>query len=261
MEKKTRKKWSIEIKENEKSISLFIPLKTQGKYRAKNRTRKTEFGIPVSKAGGVYTEKTYIEWQIGYYVTEETLGKGRKTKLDYFTYDEKGKKYLYELSEIMWFLCKRKFVSKKRIKELVKSISENDFFFSSQYEIKSKKRKQDEICGREVVAYNIQLPSFLFDESSGTDVCTEISIQKQQNGYGFQPMLYAIFPITCFENFNEIKGNKAEKLECGEYILSKNNTERTKIFLDMFFYFGLCSENHKNDVIKILNTIKEKAFN
>lgn len=91
--------------ENHK-IYVEIPLTTQsGKTRVKIRNSFYEYGLPTATRQIPFSQKHYIEWQIGY-----DVNKGNKEKLALSSLQDtsfqgaNGKiKALYELSEYLYY--------------------------------------------------------------------------------------------------------------------------------------------------------------
>ena len=93
--------------ENQK-VFVEIPLTTQsGKTRVKTRNSFYEYGLPTATRQIPFSQKHYIEWQIGY-----DMDKSDKEKLALSTLQPtefqgaNGKiKALYELSEYLYYFC------------------------------------------------------------------------------------------------------------------------------------------------------------
>ena len=114
-------------------IFVEIPLTTQsGKVRVKARNSFYEYGLPVATRQTPFSQRHYIEWQIGY-----DADKNDSEKLDLTSLKESefiganGKrKALYELSEYLFYFAKWGIVSQNELDELLvflKQVSESDF--------------------------------------------------------------------------------------------------------------------------------------
>jgi hypothetical protein len=96
----------FKLDENKKEILVHIPLTTtSGKIRIKERNLLNEYGIPVATRQIPFSQKHYVEWQIGYDVV---IGENKETTLIDKTFiGANGKnKALYELSEYIYYFYK-----------------------------------------------------------------------------------------------------------------------------------------------------------
>ena len=96
------------------AVQVILPLTSQGKFRCKNRSDIQTFGEGFAPKKTIIKKESYLEWQIGY---DTIIGKKEKnTKLKscsfVFTGANRKKKHPYELSEILYFMCKCEIVSK-----------------------------------------------------------------------------------------------------------------------------------------------------
>lgn len=251
----------IQIEKTNKGIRLSIPLKSQGKFRCKNRAAANEYGIGFAPKTQAFDEKSYVEWQIGYDAKiEDVKSKKKATSLtkNIFIGANGNKKYLYELSEIVWKLCEIGSISKSQIENLLKEIASYAMFLQENFQIQMKPAGAETINGIKSARSEISLPTFTFDAEVQNEIFTEISIQKQQYATGAQPMLYVIIPVQAFENANDIIGNNSSKTPFGYYTITTK--EKAENFLKIFSYFGFCSEKHQHDVLEILKIIRDNAF-
>lgn len=251
----------IKIEKKDKEVRLSIPLKSQGKFRCKNRSAANEYGIGFAPKTEVFDEKSYVEWQIGYDAKVEDVKSGKKATsltMKSFIGANGNKKYLYELSEIVWKLCEIDFISKKQIEKLQKEIASYAMFLQENFQIQMRPAGTETINGMKSDRSEISLPTFTFDAEVKNEIYTEISIQKQQYATGVQPMLYVIIPVQAFDNAKDIVGNNSSKIPLGYYTIASK--EKAEIFLKILSYFGFCSEKHQHDVLEILKIICDNAF-
>ena len=111
------------------SIELSLPLTSQGKFRCKKRKHCQEFGNGFAPKSSKITSDAYLEWQIGY----DTFVNGDKaTSLnkEEFTFigANKKKKYPYELSEILYYMCTSGIISKSDLETVRARIASNSSF-------------------------------------------------------------------------------------------------------------------------------------
>ena len=86
------------------------------------------------------------------------------------------------------------------------------------------------------------------------EIITEIKITEKQYAIGVQPMLYFCFPITELSCARPLLGRTAETKENADFVIDDSNI---KVFLEALKIFGILSQNHRKDVISIINVILE----
>ncbi|WP_334092892.1 MULTISPECIES: R.Pab1 family restriction endonuclease [Helicobacter] len=243
-------------------ICVEIPLTTQsGKIRIKIRNSFYEYGIPTATRQIPFSQKHYIEWQIGY-----DVDKSEKEKLALSTLQEthfvgaNGKtKALYELSEYLHYFVQWGIIDKAEIEKLcafLQNLKNEDFIDNREdLQIFRSHPKQKQILDIEFYVSEVKYP-LLVHKFGNFDVLVEIVIKEKQRAIGVQPMLYVCFPITELESKNNTKllGRTAEIKECG--ILSLD-TRHKAFVLECFKIFGILSKNHHYDVLQILHLIKK----
>ena len=146
----------IRIKKTGKGLSLEIPLKSQGKFRCKNRANSSEYGEGFAPKTEAFTKNSYVEWQIGYDARVDDVRDGKKsttlTKRS-FVGANGADKYLYELSEIVWKLSEVNLISKKQIENLISEVDSYAMFLQENFQIQMKKtgtesKKSSDLCPR-----------------------------------------------------------------------------------------------------------------
>jgi len=238
---------------NSKEIIIKIAASNHGKFRFKARDDKMQFGNTVSTRKNNFTKKIYLEWQIGYDATVADVKKrNKKTRLKKRTFiGANGKrKYLYELSELIYEGMKNSLVSAKDIGNLLKEIGGYKEFFD---------RKKIEVDHNSSIVVNnihfeetsIKLPT-LFMVKTSDETQIEISIQKQQYASGVQPMVYFCIPLKSFNNYKNIIGRPSISGDSLTYIINKENS---KVLFDMFKIFAMCSERHNHDITEIIKVL------
>lgn len=248
----------IEKLENNK-IFVEIPLTTQsGKTRVKLRNSFYEYGLPTATRQIPFSQKHYIEWQIGY-----DVDKSDKDKLTLSTLPKSefiganGKaKALYELSEYVYYFCRWGIITKDEINNLrvfLQNIREEEFLDSrNDLRILRSHPVSKKILGVEFYKSQVKYP-LLVHKFDSFDVLVEIIIKEKQRAIGVQPMLYVCFPITELrqkENMSLLLGRVAESKECATLILESKDKS---FLLETFKIFGILSKNHNHDMCEILN--------
>lgn len=247
-----------------KVIVSFLP-KNGGKFRFKTRESNFSFGTIFATTTKYFNDKVYLEWQIGYdaIVNDTKIKEGeieakKTTSLKNLSFkgSNKKEKYLYELSEIIYFLYKDNIISNKLIQDLIEEIKIYKEFISDKAIIVDKNLKELKINNFNFKETITSLPTFFYyPKTDGTQI--EVSIQKQQNASGIQPMVYYSIPIGSFDNGIAVFGKTSIELEKAfelSYIIDKNNVSN---FIDLIKIFGMCSPAHNFDILQILNLILE----
>lgn len=247
------------VKDNK--IRVEIPLTTQsGKIRVKIRNSFYEYGIPTATRQIPFSQKHYIEWQIGY-----DVDKSDKEKLALSTLQNtqfigaNGKnKALYELSEYLYYFVQWGIINKAEIENLkafLQHIKNADFIDSrADLQIFRSHPKEKQILNIDFYISEVKYP-LLVHKLDNFDVLVEIIIKEKQRAIGVQPMLYVCFPIIELESKDDTTflGRVANTKECG--ILSLDFRHKTFV-LECFKIFGILSKNHNYDVLEILKVIK-----
>ena len=247
------------IKEfREQELVVAIPLtKGTDKTRIKSRSILNEYGIPVSTKKEAFTQKCYVEWQIGYDVVKSDEEKLKKTTLKDFSFiGANGKeKTLYELSEYIKYFYDWKVVSKEdlnAIKTYLSNLSENDFLDTNvELAIKRTHPINKTINGFNFMWTKVEYPLLVY-KFDKFEIVAEIKITEKQYAIGTQPMLYLCFPVTELENSEKLLGRTAETNECANFVINNKNIN---VFLEMFKLFGTLSKNHNKDIITIIDVI------
>jgi hypothetical protein len=240
---------------SETSLEISLPSSNDGKYRFKIRDDNSGFGKTFAARQKPFTDKVYLEWQIGYDALVEDVKSGKKhTKLmqEKFVGSTGREKYPYELSEIFYDLIKCGIVPAKEIDNLLAEINTYKQFIDEK-EIVVEKPVNLLLNKVKFNETSIKLPTlFMPQTSDGTWI--EVSIQKQQYASGVQPMIYFCIPFKSFANWKELDSKKSVKGNTLKYVIKKENSE---VILNLFRVFGMASSRHKFDVEQILKTIKK----
>ena len=243
----------IEFDVKKNSIEIKVPLTSQGKFRCKKRNNFQEYGIGFAPKSEIIPNNAYVEWQIGY---DMILGDDSKNStLEHLTFTGANdkEKCLYELSEIMYYLCKNNIASKSEINDLIETIDNMHEFLQDSFSIKSEIVGSVIINGNDFYESVISLPTFNKVNNS-CDIIIQISIEKQQYATGVQPMLYVNIPVTEFDNEKLIIGNTSVDEKYGILTINKDNFDVIK---NIFICFGMCSSAHHHDILEILKIIRD----
>ena len=244
-------------------IYIEIPLTSQsGKARVKIRNSFYEYGLPTATKQNPFSQKHYIEWQIGYDADKSDNDKMKLTSLKNTEFiGANGKnKSLYELSEYLFYFTKWGIIRIDEINYILsflENINKNNFL-DSNFQILRSHPIQRNILGIDFYCSEVRYP-LLVHKFDNFDILVEIIIREKQRAIGFQPMLYVCFPITQlvpFKNKSALLGRVAETKEFAYLVLDSKDKQ---FLLESFKIFGILSPSHNHDIIQILNIIKDIA--
>lgn len=248
----------VKIDEGHKELSVSIPLiKGKDKIRVKKRSILNEYGMPVATRSEKFSMQCYIEWQIGYDVVTSDAEKLKLTTLkDKIFIGANGKeKALYELSEYIYYFYKWNIIKKEELVAIINYFSNinNNYLLdvNSELSVERSHPIEKNILDIDFEYSQVKYP-ILIHKFQHYEIITEIMIREKQYAIGLQPMLYLCFPITELQSKTPLLGRCAEMKEEALFIVNKNNC---KVFLEILKIFGILSNNHKEDVINIINTI------
>ena len=248
----------ILIKEQEHRIEVPILLTSvSGKIRIKNRSILNEYGTPVAAKRDGFALSNYVEWQIGYDVVKKEVEKLAESSLpDTEFVGANGKtKALYELSEYIWYFYKWNIINREDLDHVIdylNSVQNNDLIDNnSELQIDRSHPIAKNINGFDFEYTQVKYP-LLIHKFNGYEIVTEIKITEKQYAVGTQPMLYLCFPITELKTETNLIGRVAETKEIAYFEISERNI---RVFLEMLKMFGTLSNNHRHDILEIINTI------
>ena len=246
-----------QINENNKEIIVSIPLTTtSGKTRIKQRDNIYGYGLPFASRSHKLNQKNYIEWQIGYDI-EIDHPKISLTTLQNFTFVayNKKQKSLYELSEYLYYLSKFQIITKNQLhslKNFIANIKDDGLISKHQHcLIKRTHPNLEKINNLDFEILKVEYPQ-LIHRFKNYEVIAEITIKEKQRAVGIQPMLYFCFPITELFAETPLIGRTANKKEFADFKINKDNAF---IIVEMIKIFGMLSESHQFDTMKIINLI------
>lgn len=242
-------------------IFVEIPLTAQsGKARVKIRNSFYEYGLPTATRQIQFSQKHYIEWQIGYDADKSNNEKMNLTSLKTteFIGANGKKKALYELSEYLFYFTKFGIIKINEINDILKFLENinSSNFLDSQFQILRSHPIQQNILGIDFYCSEVKYP-LLVHKFGSFDILIEIIIKEKQRAIGVQPMLYVCFPITELkpaDNKPNLIGRVADSKECAYLILDSKDKQ---FLLEAFKIFGILSESHNYDIRQILELIKK----
>ncbi|MGL2736442.1 R.Pab1 family restriction endonuclease [Helicobacter pylori] len=247
----------IKIDNNKKVIEVSIPLTSiSGKARVKIRHAFSDYGISTATRKIPFSLKHYIEWQIGYDVPIKDKEKFELTTLKDEKYHFLGAnnkvKTLYELSEIIDYAKRLSLISLENLENTLKYLEKQKQFIEDSFMITRERFRSHQFGGMDFELSRISYP--LLIHSFNDNQLSEIVIREQQYGSKTQAMLYFCFSILELKTATPLLNRTAALKEHALLTIHKTNA---LVFLEMLKIFGLLSQAHHNDVLKILEKILE----
>nr|WP_232255819.1 R.Pab1 family restriction endonuclease [Helicobacter pylori] len=245
----------IKIDNNKKAIEVSIPLtSTSGKAHVKIRHAFSDYGISTATRKIPFSLKHYVEWQIGYDVPIKDKEKFELTTLKDEKYHFLGannkRKTLYELSEMIDYAKRLGLISLENLENTLKYLEKQKQFIEDNF-IRERFRSH-QFGGMDFELSRISYPLLIhfFNDNQ----LSEIVIREQQYGSKTQAMLYFCFSILELKTATPLLNRTAALKEHALLTIHKANA---LVFLEMLKIFGLLSQAHHNDVLKILEKILE----
>ncbi|MGL2864467.1 R.Pab1 family restriction endonuclease [Helicobacter pylori] len=244
----------IKVDYDKKVIEVSIPLTSiSGKARVKIRHAFSDYGISTATRKIPFSLKHYVEWQIGYDVPIKDKEKFELTALKDKKYHFLGAnnkvKTLYELSEMIYYK-QLGLISLENLENTLKYLEEQKQFIEDNFMITRERFRSHQFGGMDFELSRISYP--LLIHSFNDNQLSEIVIREQQYGSKTQAMLYFCFSILELKTATPLLNRTAALKEHALLIVHQTNAS---MFLEMFKIFGLLSQAHHSDVLKILEKI------
>ncbi|WNE33055.1 R.Pab1 family restriction endonuclease [Helicobacter pylori] len=245
----------IKIDNNKKVIEISVPLTSiSGKVRVKIRHAFSDYGISTATRKIPFSLKHYVEWQIGYDVPIKDKEKFELTALKDEKYHFLGAnnkvKTLYELSEIIYYAKQLDLISLENLENTLKYLEKQKQFIEDNFMITRERFRSHQFGGMDFELSRISYP--LLIHSFNDNELSEIVIREQQYSSKTQVMLYFCFSILELKTATPLLNRTAALKEHAFLTIHKTNA---LVFLEILKIFGLLSQAHHNDVLKILEKI------
>ena len=233
-------------------VMIKLPLTNPtGKIRVKRRSKISNYGIPIATRKKNFTKDDYVEWCISY-ATQNPPESSRVEDI-VINDDQIG----FELTKLLYEGIKLNILSNADIDELeefinnvqgTETLEENEKIFREDrfQEIKGGFKRFEE-----------KVPLFVKKvEEKGYFV--EIILQHKQYAVGTQSMVYLCIYVEKLKdkNGNSLIGRSAEAKEFAKFETTLKNKE---VISDVVKAFAIASQQHKKDILSILEQIKEKC--
>lgn len=232
-------------------VRVRLPLTdVTGKVRVKEKS-SDGFGVPVAPSKTTLEKKHYLEWQIGY----DTPDAQDITVVPEIKFTRKGEtKYGHELSKILFESVRLGLISTNELVRelaLLKKNSTGTFEESRAVEVEISTNTTADGFQSSVQ----KLPQFTKTTPHGS---VQVQLKQKQRAVGYQAMIYVCLPMTkvlAMDGTPRPPG-KAKSKETVYYDFTNKNTG---FLLDIVHAFGMASQQHNEDIRKILGKILETS--
>jgi hypothetical protein len=233
------------------SVRVRLPLTdVTGKVRVKERTADG-FGLPLAPMKTALGKKHYLEWQIGY----DTPGTNSPTLVPQIIFTRNGEtKHGHELSKIIFESVRLGLLTTNQIiAELaaLKKIPATDFEESQPMQVETDTNNASGGFQRAVQ----RIPQFTKTTPHGS---VQIQLKQKQRAVGYQAMVYVCLPLNQVLTADGAprKSSPAKSKETVYYDFTRVNAV---FILDICHAFGMASQQHNEDISKILNLVLKHA--
>jgi hypothetical protein len=233
------------------AVRVRLPLTdVTGKVRVKEKT-SDGFGLPVAPMQVSLVKKHYLEWQIGY----DTPDANDVTVVPQIKFTRKGEtKYGHELSKILFESVRQGLISTNELARAVELLQKNStgtFEESRAVEVEVFTNTTSDGFQSAVQ----KLPQFTKTTPHGW---VQIQLKQKQRAVGYQAMIYVCLPMS---EVLAMDGSprKASRAKSKETVLYEFNSTNAGFLLDIVHAFGMASQQHNEDMRKILKNILAAA--
>jgi hypothetical protein len=232
------------------AVRVRLPLTdVTGKVRVKEKS-SDGFGIPVAPSKTVLGKKHYLEWQIGYDIPNTNS----PTVVPEIKFIRNGEaKYGHELAKFIFESVRLGILSTNDlIQEINKleKIPANEFEESQSVQIESSTNSANGF-GSAVE----RLPQFTKTTPHGW---VQIQLKQKQRAVGYQAMVYVCLPLDEVLAMDG-RPRPSAKAKSKETVFYDFSSANAALLLDIVDAFGLASQQHNEDIRKILGKILEAA--
>lgn len=156
------------------------------------------------------------------------------------------------MSEIIDYAKRLGLISLENLENTLKYLEKQKQFIGDNFMITRERFRSHQFGGMDFELSRISYP--LLIHSFNDNQLSEIVIREQQYGSKTQAMLYFCFSILELKTATPLLNRTAALKEHALLTIHETNA---LVFLEMLKIFGLLSQAHHNDVLKILEKILE----
>src|ERR1017187_5025603 len=236
---------------NGDSVRVRLPLTdVTGKVRVKEKS-SDGFGLPIAPSKTSLGKKHYLEWQIGYDIPNTNS----PSVVPEIKFVRKGEtKYGHELSKIIFEAVRLGLISTN---DLVREIAVLKKVQPAEFE--ESQTVQVEVATN-AAADGFQsaiqrLPQFTKTTPHGW---VQIQLKQKQRAVGYQAMVYVCLPMSEVLTMDG-SPRQTGRAHSKETVFYDFNRDNAAFLLDIVHAFGIASQQHNEDIRKILGKILETA--
>lgn len=217
----------------------------------KVRNTFADYGEPTATRQTPFSPNHYIEWQIGYDVTQDRINDTTLGHLQ-FTGANGELKSLYELSEIVHYLKNFGAILPQQIQALSQRLAAlpATSFIENSLHISRDIFMPRTIAGLNFYCSHVNYPLAIYQFNG--NLISEVIIREKQRAIGVQPMLYFCFSVANLLPATPLIGRTANRKEHATLVINRNDAND---YLKMLEIFGILSESHNHDILEILRII------
>lgn len=237
------------ISTKNEAVRVRLPLTdVTGKVRVKEKS-SDGFGLSVAPSKTLLSKNHYLEWQIGYDIPNTNS----PSVVPEIRFTRNGEtKYGHELSKIIFEAMRLGILSTNdlvREIEALKNIKPSELEENQPVQVEVSTNA--EANGFQSAVQ--RLPQFTKSTPHGW---VQIQLKQKQRAVGYQAMVYVCLPM------NEVSAmdgtpRKPGPAKSKETVLYDFNRNNAAFLLDIIHAFGIASQQHNEDVRKILGKILE----
>ena len=217
----------------------------------KVRNTFADYGEPTATRQTPFSPNHYIEWQIGYDVTQDRINDTTLGHLQ-FTGANGELKSLYELSEIVHYLKNFGAILPQQIQALSQRLAAlpATSFIENSLHISRDIFMPRTIAGLNFYCSHVNYPLAIYQFNG--NLISEVIIREKQRAIGVQPMLYFCFSVANLLPATPLIGRTANRKEHATLVINRNDAND---YLKMLEIFEILSESHNHDILEILRII------
>jgi len=235
---------------NGDAVRVRLPITdVTGKVRVKGKT-SGGFGLPVAPSKTLLDGKYYLEWQVGYDIPNTNS----PSVVPEIQFTSNGaKKYGHELAKIIFEAVRLGIISTNdlvREIEMLKNIPTSEFEENQTVQIEVSTN-----AAADGFQSTIQrLPQFTKTTPHGW---VQIQLKQKQRAVGYQAMVYVCLPMNEVLAMDD-SPRSAGKAHAKETVYYDFNRDNAAFLFDIIHAFGMASQQHNEDIRKILGKILER---
>ncbi len=231
-------------------VRVRLPLTdVTGKVRVKEIS-PNGFGIPVAPSKTALGEQNYLEWQIGY----DLSNTNSPSVVPQIRFQRNGEiKYGRELAKIIFEAVRLGLLTTNDLAhelESLKKIPSSDF--------EENRPVQIEVTTNAANGFQSaveRLPQFTKTTPHGS---VQIQLKQKQRAVGYQAMVYVCLPMNQVLDMNG-SPRRPGPAKSKETVYYDFNRDNAAFILDIVHAFGLASQQHNEDIRQIIGKTLEAS--